>query len=71
MRTHLAYCAALDRVVHVYVRPVTSDETDPDDFQAPGIICVEHAEECQGINCPLFDLPTDAAMQRYEWFTRR
>lgn len=71
MRTHLAYCAALDRVVHVYVRPVTGDEKTPDEFEAPGIICVEHAEDCQGVLCPLFDLPADASMQRYEWFFTR
>lgn len=67
----MAYCAALDRVVHVYVRAVESDENDPDSFEAPGIVCVEHAEECQGIRCPLFDLPADAAMQRYESLRRR
>jgi hypothetical protein len=68
---HMAYCAALDRVVHVYVRPVTCDEKDPANLEMPGIVCVEHSEECQGILCPLFDLPTDASMQRYEWFSRR
>ena len=71
MQRHLAYCAALDRVVHVYVREATCDELDPDHVHTPGIVCVEHAEDCQGIHCPLFDLPADADMERYEWFSRR
>ncbi|HEX6135724.1 MAG TPA: hypothetical protein VFZ24_17250 [Longimicrobiales bacterium] len=68
---HLAYCDALERVVHVYVRPVSDDETDPDTPQTPGIMCIEHAEECLGVECPLFELPMDAAMLRMEWFLRR
>jgi hypothetical protein len=70
MEKHLAYCAALDREVHVYVKLVSYDETDAVAHDVPGIICIEHAEECLGIRCPLFDLPTDSAMQRYEFFTR-
>lgn len=71
MESHLAYCEALDRVVHVSVRPVLYDETDPGNFVTPGIICREHAEECLGIRCPLFDLPMDASMMRMEWLLRR
>jgi hypothetical protein len=70
MEKHMAYCAAVDRVVHVYVLPATSDEMDPETMETPRIICIEHAEECQGIRCPLFDLPVDASMQRYEWLSR-
>lgn len=71
METHLAYCAALDREVRVYLRPVHYDETDPGVTQTPGLICIEHAEDCLGICCPLFDMPVDSVMQRFEWFRRR
>ncbi|HSJ10488.1 MAG TPA: hypothetical protein VK928_11265 [Longimicrobiales bacterium] len=57
-------------MVHVIVRPVDHDETDGEVDDTPGIICIEHGEECMGIRCPLFDLPTDSAMQRFEWFQR-
>jgi hypothetical protein len=71
METHLAYCSALDREVRVILKPVAYDETDPAIDELPGIICLEHAEDCLGILCPLFDLPLDAALMRYEWFSRR
>lgn len=71
METHLAYCAALDREVRVYLRPVHYDETDPAVTQTPGLICIEHTEDCLGICCPLFDMPADSVMQRFEWFRRR
>lgn len=70
MQKRLAYCAALDREVHVFVRPVSYDETDGCVEDVPGLLCLEHAEECLGIRCPLFDVPTDSAMLRYEWFCR-
>ncbi|CAN5617595.1 hypothetical protein BH23GEM9_BH23GEM9_33800 [soil metagenome] len=68
METHLAFCAALDREVRVYLRLVQYDETDPDIVETPALICLEHAEECAGICCPLFDVPLDSSIQRYEWF---
>jgi hypothetical protein len=71
METHLAYCSALDREVRVYLRPVLHDETDPAVHETPALICLEHAEDCLGICCPLFDLPLDSWMQRFERFTRR
>lgn len=71
METHLAYCSALDREVRVYVRPVSYDETDGTVADSPGIVCLEHAEDCLGIHCPLFDVPLDARLVRYEWFLRR
>jgi hypothetical protein len=71
METHLAYCSALDREVHVYLRPVEYDEMDPDNVDTPAVICVEHAEECLGIDCPLFDVPVDSLVQRFEWFFNR
>ena len=71
METHLAYCSALDREVRVFVRPVHYDEKDGTIEETPGIICVEHAEDCLGIRCPLFDMPADARLARYEWFLRR
>jgi hypothetical protein len=71
METHRAYCAALDREVRVYLRPVLHDEKDAEREEAPGLICVEHAEECLGICCPLFDLPLDGWAERYEWFYLR
>jgi hypothetical protein len=71
METHLAYCSALDREVRVYLRLVQYDEMDPDNPETPGLICLEHAEECLGISCPLFDMPLDSWMQRFEWFTGR
>jgi predicted RNA-binding Zn-ribbon protein involved in translation (DUF1610 family) len=69
MQKHLAYCAALDREVHVFVRPVSYDETDGCVADVPGIICLEHAEDCLGIECPLFDVPADSALLRYESFS--
>jgi hypothetical protein len=54
MNTHLAYCAALDREVRVYVRPVVSDERRREAIYVPGVVCQEHAEECTGMMCPLF-----------------
>jgi hypothetical protein len=71
MEKHLAYCSALDREVHVYLRPIQHDETDPGNVATPTVICLEHAEDCLGIQCPLFDTPTDAWVQRYEWFFNR
>jgi hypothetical protein len=71
METHLAYCSALDREVRVYLRPVYHDETDPAVTQSPGVICIDHAEDCLGICCPLFDVPVDSSLQRYDWFSRR
>jgi hypothetical protein len=71
MESHLAYCDALDRIVHVYVRPVLYDEMDPDNIVTPGIVCREHAEDCLGIHCPLFDLPMDVSMSRMESLLRR
>jgi hypothetical protein len=71
MEKHLAYCAALDREVHVFVRPVSYDETDGTVADTPGIVCLEHAEDCLGIRCPLFDVPTDSALLRFEWFSRK
>jgi hypothetical protein len=68
METHLAYCSALDREVRVYLRPVHYDETDPGNIVTPGVICLEHAEDCLGICCPLFDVPVDGWAQRFEWF---
>jgi hypothetical protein len=53
MDTHLAYCAALDREVRVFLRPVHYDENDPAIGETPGIICLEHAEACLGVRCPL------------------
>jgi hypothetical protein len=54
METHLAYCSAHDREVRVFVRPVCYDETDPGVDEPPGIVCIEHGEECLGVRCPLF-----------------
>lgn len=71
MEKHLAYCSALDRMVHVIVRPVSYDEKDGTVAETPGIICVEHGEDCLGIECPLFDLPVDSAIARFESFLRR
>jgi hypothetical protein len=68
METHLAFCAALDREVRVFLRPVLYDEIEPGVTETPGLICLEHAEECQGVRCPLFDLPLDGWIQRFEWF---
>jgi hypothetical protein len=71
METHRAYCAALDREVRVCLRPVYYDEWDPAMLPAPGLICIDHAEDCLGICCPLFDLPIDMALQRFDWFRQR
>jgi hypothetical protein len=71
METHLAYCSALDREVRVFLRPVLYDETDPAVTQTPGIICIDHAEDCLGICCPLFDVPVDSLLQRFDWLRRR
>jgi hypothetical protein len=71
MEKHLAYCAALDREVHVYIRLVSYDETDAVVAEVPSIICLEHAEDCMGIHCPLFDLPIDSALARFETLFRR
>jgi hypothetical protein len=71
METHLAYCSALDREVRVFLRPVHYDETDPAMGQTPGLICIDHAEDCLGICCPLFDVPVDSALLRFERFRRR
>jgi hypothetical protein len=71
VETHQAYCAALDREVRVYLRPVLYDEKEPGCEEMPGVICLEHAEDCLGICCPLFDVPLDSWMQRYEWFYLR
>jgi hypothetical protein len=57
METHRAYCAALDREVRVYLRPVLCNEREPDVAYAPGLVCLEHAEECTGMMCPLFYRP--------------
>lgn len=70
MEKHIAWCAALDREVHVYVKQVSYDETDAVVHDVPGIICLEHAEECLGIRCPLFDLPHDSRAARFEWLFR-
>jgi hypothetical protein len=71
METHLAFCSALDREVRIYLKPVLYDETDPVYAETSGLICVDHGEECLGIACPLFDVPLDSWMQRFEWFYRR
>lgn len=71
METHLAFCSALDREVRVFLRPVHYDETDPAILQAPGIICIDHAEDCLGICCPLFSGPLDSSLQRFDWLQRR
>jgi hypothetical protein len=70
METHLAYCAALDREVRVFLRPVHYDETDPAVGKTPGIICLEHAEACLGIRCPLLKKGT-VSMERFERWLRR
>ncbi|HSJ23433.1 MAG TPA: hypothetical protein VK929_02035 [Longimicrobiales bacterium] len=71
MEKHLAYCSALDREVHVYLRPIHYDETDPGNVVTPTVICLEHAEDCLGIHCPLFEGPVDSWVQRFEWFFNR
>lgn len=71
MEKHIAWCAALDREVHVYVKPVSYDETDAVVHHVPGIICLEHAEDCLGIRCPLFDVPTDSRAARFESLFRK
>lgn len=70
METHLAYCSALDREVRVFVRPVSYDETDPAIDETPGLICVEHGEECLGIRCPLFST-IPPSLERFERWLRR
>jgi hypothetical protein len=62
VETHQAYCAALDREVRVYLRPVLYDEKEPGCEEMPAVICLEHAEDCLGISCPLFDVPLDSWM---------
>jgi len=57
MEKHEAYCSAHDRLVHVIVRAVTYDEVDGTVPGTPGIVCVEHGEDCQGVHCPLSDRP--------------
>lgn len=57
METHQAYCAALDREVRVYVRPLVADERRGDVMYIPGVVCLEHAEDCTGMLCPLFVSP--------------
>ena len=57
METHLAYCAAVDREVRVYLRPVVSDERRADVVYVAGVVCLEHAEDCTGMLCPLFQSP--------------
>lgn len=59
METHVAYCAALDRDVRVFVRPLLSDEMEPDVEYVPGLVCLEHGEECTGMMCPLFQHPEE------------
>jgi hypothetical protein len=71
MESHLAYCSALDREVRVFLRPIHYDEKDPANIDTPVVICREHAEDCLGIHCPLFDVPIDSWVQRYEWFYLR
>lgn len=57
METHRAYCAALDREVRVFLRPVVSDERRRDVMFVPGVVCLEHGEDCTGMVCPLFLSP--------------
>lgn len=59
METHVAYCAALDRDVRVFLRPLLCDEMEPDVAYVPGLVCLEHAEDCTGMLCPLFYRPED------------
>ena len=70
METHLAYCAALDREVRVLVRQVSYDEVDGVVVPTPGILCVEHAEECLGNHCPLLDAPLDMWLAHLDCFRR-
>jgi hypothetical protein len=71
MDTRLAYCSALDREVRVYLRPVLYDEKDPANFDTPAVICLEHAEDCLGMRCPLFDVSADCRVQPFEAFRHR
>lgn len=59
METHSAYCAALDREVRVFVRRVMCDELEPDVVYVRGLVCLEHAEDCTGMLCPLCYRPED------------
>jgi hypothetical protein len=57
METHLAYCAAVDREVRVYLRPLVGDERRKGAIYVPGVVCQDHAEDCTGMVCPLFQSP--------------
>jgi hypothetical protein len=70
METHFAYCARLDRDVRIYLRPVTYDETDPVAAEPPGLVCLEHGEECLGMQCPLFRTGP-GSLARFERLFRR
>lgn len=70
MVTYLAYCAALDRDVRVSVRPVRYDETEPTAGEPPGVECRDHAEECLGIRCPLFQGGPTCRLELYARLSR-
>jgi hypothetical protein len=71
MEKHRVYCSALDREVHVFLRPVECDEVDPGHALMPAVVCLEHAEDCLGQRCPLCDVAADGWLHLHEWLFNR